>query len=395
VCSLLYRGQHEQDIWVAADFFVFHRSVHAGLADGITETGGGQPIRIGVVQLPCAPDIRRDFVVYSLTCELWFDCQGYQGGDHWVNSTSTLDKRTIFAVMGVNKDLSGQGDVDKESIDSTLRTCEDYMSDSRSTAATLASAMVYAKPVYGSLGLSMGRETLEKVAELAQARYYENPDEFIASRFGGVGGPNEKYGQGFPEQDSMINRLLIELNQLVVMPRCPRAFHAGFVGYNREHSEDNGLAGDGLRNRYSFLEALGADEMKARSSVSDVWPAPLQVWQICCHPCWIQLSDFVCSFPCLLTSRDVRRVTFPTASRTAHTLTRLICLARCGGVKAAIAAIVNPCLTVSSMSVSWVRGLAVKSLLSWRSRRRCARPTHDAVGSRRVVGSSRPDQASS
>lgn len=32
------------------------------------------------------------------------------------------------------------------------------------------------------------------------------------------------------EQDGVINRLLIEQEGVSLLPRCPRAFHAGFVG---------------------------------------------------------------------------------------------------------------------------------------------------------------------
>lgn len=237
----------EEDIWVSADFFLFHRAVHSGLVDGIAETSGGNPVRIGV---------------------------GYQGGDHWVSTTEVLDINTIFAVMGVNKDLSGQGDVPTANIESTLGGCGGTAVEP-GLSAELGS-WVYAKPVFGSLGLSMGRQTLDQVAALAQPRYYADPAKFIEERFGGAGGANSKYGPGFIEQDALINRLLIETNKLVVMPRCPRAFHAGFVGYNRDEHQGNTLSGASLGERYELLGSFSAAEMKARSSLADVWPVPLQ-----------------------------------------------------------------------------------------------------------------------
>jgi hypothetical protein len=237
----------EEDIWVSADFFSFHRAVHAGLVDGMADERGGRSLRIGV---------------------------GYAGGDHWVNTTQILDRHTVFAVMGVNKDLSGQGDVPAASINDTLVAC-----GGTATQPELSKelgAMIYAKPVFGSLGLSLGRRALEQVASLARPKYYQQPAEFIAERFGGPHGANKIYGPGFIEQDAVINRLLIELNQLVVMPRCPRAFHAGFVGYNRDQHEGNELDGGTLRKRYDLLRSLSAAQMRSRSSLADVWPAPLQ-----------------------------------------------------------------------------------------------------------------------
>ena len=74
----------------------------------------------------------------------------------------------------------------------------------------------------------------------------------------------------------MINRLLIEHEAVSLLPRCPRAFHAGFVGYNRKHEESNDLSGTTLESRYKELAALSADEMAARSSVADVVATPLE-----------------------------------------------------------------------------------------------------------------------
>lgn len=236
----------EEDIWISADFFLFHRAVHSGFVDGIADASGGSPVRIGV---------------------------GYPGGDHWVETTTILNRNIIFAVMGVNKDLSGQGDVPAENIESTLGACGSATEPELS--AELGS-WVYAKPVFGSLGLSIGRQTLDQVAALAQPAYYADPAKFISERFGGPDGANVKYGPGFIEQDALINRLLIETNKLVVMPRCPRAFHAGFVGYNRDENHGNLLSGAGLRERYGLLGSLSVAEMKARSSLTDVWPVPLQ-----------------------------------------------------------------------------------------------------------------------
>ena len=247
----------EEDVFVARDFFQFHRAAHTdgvGLA-GASASGGGAAASL---------------------------CGDYPKGPVCVNTTSTLDRRRVLAVIAFNRDLIGPAAPKR------LQPCRRYAASlseaggrpaAADPAGETAAAMVYAKPVYSSIGLSVGMDGLDKLVELAQPGYYEDPRGFIRKRFGGedsyitrvYGGPEQWF-----EQDGLINRLMIEQGMVSILPRCPRAFHAGFVGYNRKHTATNDLKGATLQSRYEELASLSAEDMAARTSVPDVVPVPLE-----------------------------------------------------------------------------------------------------------------------
>jgi hypothetical protein len=269
----------EEDVFVAADFFQFHRFVHLGDGGlrGSSASGTGPHVSL------CANYRQR-------VC---------------VNTTRVLDRRRIFVVLGFNKEITGDG------ADALLEPCRrfsDTLTSNTSASAQDAAlaSMVYAKPVYASIGLSIGLAALNAIVQFATPAYYEDPISFIRNRFyhavdnsseptsirdnnwtiANIGqhlGAGHKVDIGalygapntHTEQDGLINRLIIELGALAIMPRCPRAFHGGFIGYNRESGASNDLKGTTLQSRYEELALLSAAEMAARTSVPDVVATPL------------------------------------------------------------------------------------------------------------------------
>ena len=181
-------------------------------------------------------------------------CADYSKKKFCVHMAPKLDRRRIFAVLAFNKDLIG------ENAERRLEPCRRFSaamvaSEGRPQAADPlaleAASMVYAKPVFSSIGLSLRRETLDEIVPMADPEYYEDPAAYIARRFysknmtsaaHGSHHLKDSYGTAdqFTEQDGILNRLLIENEAVSVLPRCPRAFHAGFVGYNRKHEKSNG-----------------------------------------------------------------------------------------------------------------------------------------------------------
>ena len=58
--------------------------------------------------------------------------------------------------------------------------------------------MVYAKPVYASIGLSIGRAALEAIGELATPEYFGDPVGFIAERWAAGSDVRKEFGE--PQQ---------------------------------------------------------------------------------------------------------------------------------------------------------------------------------------------------
>lgn len=244
----------EEDVFVAADFFQFHRAAHsrAPLMHGSSATGGGQQTSL---------------------CAQYLQTACVQG-------TTILDRRKIFAVLAFNQEITGV------QANPLLEPCFRF-SDSTKTRAPSPQAgdaelakMVYAKPIYASIGLSIRRDTLDAIVELARPEFYENPALFLEKRFHSTGSQfnmSAIYGASnlYTEQDGLITRLLLERGGLVVLPRCPRAFHAGFIGYNRLDNSSNGLTDSNLQKQYEELASMRLADMESKSSIKDVKATPL------------------------------------------------------------------------------------------------------------------------
>ena len=130
-------------------------------------------------------------------------------------------------------------------------------------------ADVYKFGKFQSLGLSWKPQYLSKVTQHAKIEYYCSMERYLSRTF-----PQSSFGTMWTEQDGLINRLMEAGHYDALFPTVPRAYHAGFVGYNRQGAE---LAGS-LEDRIKVLKSMTGDEMNAKANTyKDITPIDLSV----------------------------------------------------------------------------------------------------------------------
>ena len=216
----------EEDVWVARDYFVFHRLAHSDAHTSI----------VGIPPTVAAK---------------------------------------IFQVVGFSIPLNdGEFGADTAA---AIAAC------SRNDAVGLAlQQAVVTRHHYTSVATSFDTVALDTIAAHAKKVYYENPVEYIKSVWGPDGIPNFKPGDAI-EQDGLLNRQTQQEGWYTLSPRCPRAFHAGFTGYNRlTKGVDKGGSDIALsfRERYDQLAEMTPSELLAAGDnhcggCHDVIPVPL------------------------------------------------------------------------------------------------------------------------
>jgi hypothetical protein len=83
---------------------------------------------------------------------------------------------------------------------------------------------------YCSTGMCFDKRILQsKLAQHVNMRYMRRPKKYIRRHF-----RSSHIGLGFVEQDGLIRRIQEESQLPIAWPCVPRAFHAGFYGYNRQ-----------------------------------------------------------------------------------------------------------------------------------------------------------------
>lgn len=98
---------------------------------------------------------------------------------------------------------------------------------------------------YQSLGVCWQSQVLKThVLPHANTRYYSNPITYCTQHFTSI------FGEGFAEQDGLIRRIKETLKLPILFAEVPRAFHAGFIGYNRNRGKK--IQGN-LINRINFV----------------------------------------------------------------------------------------------------------------------------------------------
>jgi hypothetical protein len=116
---------------------------------------------------------------------------------------------------------------------------------------------VYYHPAFQSLGLSWRVDRLDVITAHAQPDYYGNMTAYLKSI-----APESRHADGNSEQDGLINRL-VEMSPIKCLyPYLGRAYHAGFVGYNRHGRQVTGP----LPRKVAALRSMPQDEMNARAS---------------------------------------------------------------------------------------------------------------------------------
>lgn len=113
-------------------------------------------------------------------------------------------------------------------------------------------SLVYYHKNFQSLGLSWKPEKLHKVIKHALPQYYGYMLQYIKRQF-----PKSSLGDSWSEQDGLVNRICEQDNLKCLYPYVGRAYHAGFVGYNRP---GNTLTGS-LEERVNKLKSMNESEM--------------------------------------------------------------------------------------------------------------------------------------
>lgn len=98
------------------------------------------------------------------------------------------------------------------------------------------STAVYLHASYQSLGVSWRPRQLARVILHARAAYFSDPVTYCWLVF-----PEYVHGHDFAEQDGLIRRVLEMCGGRMVFPVVPRAYHAGFEGYNRRGQPVRGM----------------------------------------------------------------------------------------------------------------------------------------------------------
>lgn len=97
-------------------------------------------------------------------------CAAYKS-EFCVKTTETLDRHRVFAVLAFNKDLVG-GDAEAK-LGPCRRFAVSRLAAGNQPAASDpegldAVSMIYARPVFASIGLSVGLEALDLIVSIAQ-----------------------------------------------------------------------------------------------------------------------------------------------------------------------------------------------------------------------------------
>lgn len=121
---------------------------------------------------------------------------------------------------------------------------------------------VYQHPSYQSLAVSFRPPMIDRFVAHARISYYKHPQAYCQSTFPASGIP-----PGHCEQDGLINRVRESIQGVAVYPGVPRAYHAGFYGYNRHGGWLDPADGSlrRLEQRGAALLAMSADVLNGRA----------------------------------------------------------------------------------------------------------------------------------
>ena len=126
---------------------------------------------------------------------------------------------------------------------------------------------VYYYSMFQSLGLSWKIDKLKYLMGMVKPGYYGNMTKHLSMMF-----PNSKFGTKWCEQDGLINRVMEAYSLKGLYPIVPRAYHAGFIGYNRPATSIQG----GLKDRIDCLKNMSIEEMNNRAKIyKDIKPCSL------------------------------------------------------------------------------------------------------------------------
>lgn len=111
---------------------------------------------------------------------------------------------------------------------------------------------------YQSLGVSFRPETGARIVEHDVHRYYGDMVNYCRRAF-----PGSAIPPGHAEQDGLINRVREQQGGVTVYAAQPRAFHAGFYGYNRTGTKLTGS----IVLRSAKILSMTTEEMNAKAGL--------------------------------------------------------------------------------------------------------------------------------
>lgn len=120
-----------------------------------------------------------------------------------------------------------------------------------------APGAAYRHPSYQSLGVSFRPGIAELVTVHGEPAYYGDMVNYCRRTF-----PASKIPPGHAEQDGLFNRVREQARAQTVYPAEPRAFHAGFYGYNRTGLKLTGS----IERRSAKILSMTSDEMNDRAT---------------------------------------------------------------------------------------------------------------------------------
>lgn len=107
-------------------------------------------------------------------------------------------------------------------------------------------------PSYQSLGVSLSPDSVRAVVPHVTPEYFADMVGYCRKRF-----PGSVIPAPHAEQDGLLNRLRERAGMYTVYPSVPRAYHAGFAGYNRPGSTE--MSGSVMQQAMTLLAYSSAD----------------------------------------------------------------------------------------------------------------------------------------
>ena len=117
---------------------------------------------------------------------------------------------------------------------------------------------VYQHVSYQSLGVALRPNLIERVIEMLEPAYFENPITFCSEKF-----PDSvAIPRAHASQDGLIHRIIRRDLLHMLYPITSRAFHVGWYGHNRAGTPLNDLVHDGWRAKARFIvDRMTTDQM--------------------------------------------------------------------------------------------------------------------------------------
>lgn len=97
-----------------------------------------------------------------------------------------------------------------------------------SPSLTESPQLIYRSSHYQSLGVSMKARSVSRFVKHARSSYYKDMVAYCAKKLA-----DDQLPSWAAEQDGVIHRVVRKLGSYGLFPVVPRAYHAGFSGYNR------------------------------------------------------------------------------------------------------------------------------------------------------------------